>query len=164
MILPRSFAACAFRAATSGLAVVLRTATFIVLSSRATYRAAQSRRSGFMVVFRRQLRHVTFETSCPGDDVVDSLFQREGVAPAQFSAQLKAVERVGSVLARTFGADLDAVLELLAEPGQDHLDQGADRGQFVAGDMIGVAERAVASNLYGGIRDIGHVDEHADRL
>ena len=127
-------------------------------------RGRQSGSSGFVIVLGRQPGHVALEPPGPGDDVVDALFQRECVAPTELGAQFEAVERIGGVLARPLGPDLDAVLERLAEAGEDHLDQGADRNQLIAGDVIGLAERALARDLDRRVRHVGHVDEDAHRL
>ena len=82
-------------------------------------------------------------------------FERDRVAPAEFGAQLEAVEHVGGVLAGPLRADLDAILERLAEPLQDHFDQGADRDQLIAGDVIGLAQRAACGAIFE--RRIRHV-------
>src|ERR1700743_2184227 len=137
MILPRNCAARSFKAPASAWVAALRTATFIVLSqSRAPERSAWP--SGLVLIFRWQFCQIVTEPFGPANDVVDACFQRHGVAPTEFGAQLQAVELMGVSLAGSFRADLAAIIEGLAEPFEDHLDQRADRDQFVAGDVIGI--------------------------
>src|SRR5476649_368752 len=90
MILPRNCAARFFKAPVSASVAALRTATFIVISqSRAPKRSAWS--SGLVVVFRRQFCQIAAEPFGPANDVVDASFQRHGISPAEFGAQLEAV-------------------------------------------------------------------------
>src|SRR6202521_2264692 len=134
IILPRNCAARSFNAPASAWVAALRTATFIVLSqSRAPKRSAWP--SGLVVIFRRQFCQITAEPFRPANDVVDACFKRQRVSPAEFGAQLDAVERVGGILAGSFRADLDAIIERFAEAFENHFDQGADRDQFVARDV-----------------------------
>ncbi len=120
--------------------------------------------SGFVLVAGRQLGDRALEPLGPGDHVVDALLQRDRVAPAEFGADLEAVERIGRILAGPFGTDLDAVLEPLAEPFQDDLHKGPDRNQLVAGDVIALAKRAAFRDCLRRARNVAHVDEDADRL
>src|SRR5579871_136307 len=108
--LPRNSAAWALRAAASIGGAVLRTATFIMLSSCL---ALCERRDALrlVVVLRRQFWNGVAKAFGPGDDIVDALSQRDGVAPAELGAELETVQRIGGVLAGPFGADLDAVVE-----------------------------------------------------
>src|ERR1700722_4922548 len=98
MILPRNCAARCFNAPASTFVAALRTATFIVVSqSRAPKRSAWS--SGLVVIFPRQFCQITAEPFGPANDVVNALFQRHGIPPAEFGTQFKTVQRVGGVLA-----------------------------------------------------------------
>src|SRR5579859_1483182 len=93
MILPRTRAACSFSAAASIGAVVVRTATFIVLSSHPLQGRWSSR---FVFVFGRQLRNVGTEALGPGNHIIDALLERERIAPAKCGAQFEAVQPVRS--------------------------------------------------------------------
>src|SRR5262249_28106365 len=111
---------------------VLRTATFIVLSSWTRCERRDPLR--LVLVFRREVRNGVVEALGPCDNVVNALLERDRVAPAELAAQLETVERISGVLARPFGADLDAVVERPAEARQDHFHQRADRDQLITGD------------------------------